>query len=78
MIQYITRFDGSCVVKSVDSKKAMIAEVLSFTEKKILTVSIAKSIKVSLAWNGRVYEGHMAGLDLISEGPEKITTTTGR
>lgn len=78
MIQYITRFDGSCIVKSEDSSKTMIAEVLTFTEKKQLTVSIAKSVKVSLTWNGRVYEGHMAGLSLVSDGPKKITSTTGR
>lgn len=78
MIQHITRFDDTCTVKATNSGQSMVAEVLTFSEKKFLTVSVAKSVKISLNWNGNIYEGHSAGLDFVSDGPKKVTSTSGR
>ena len=48
-----------------------------FNEKRNLTVVLNKSVKLNMSWNGRMYEGRMAGIDFITEGPSVTKTTTG-
>jgi hypothetical protein len=31
-----------------------------------------------MTWNGKMYEGRMAGIDFVSEGPTIIKTKIGR
>lgn len=67
---------NKCLVKQANSSKVVEAEVMGFTEYKNLTVVLNKSVKLLMSWNGRMYEGRMAGLDFTSDGPE-IKKTQG-
>ncbi len=49
----------------------MDADVLSYAEGKFLTVAIAE-MKVSMNFNGKLYEGRAAGMNFTSTGP-KVT-----
>jgi len=73
-----TRFDNTCSVKNVNSGKSVDAEVMNFTEGRNLTVVMNKSVKVMMAWNGRQYEGRMAGMDFTSNGPKGHKYSEGR
>lgn len=72
------RWDTICEVKNASSNKTVEAEIQDFTEKDRLNVVINKSVKLSMKWNGRVYEGRMAGIDFTSTGPRGQTYTEGR
>lgn len=63
-----------CTVKAVASGKTMDADVISFHDKRNLTVAVNNAVKVLLTWNGRKYEGRAAGLDFESDGPKTIST----
>ena len=65
----ITWHSDKCVVKQANSNKTVEAEVMIFNEGKNLTVVLNKSVKLLMTWNGRMYEGRMAGLDFTSSGP---------
>jgi hypothetical protein len=73
-----TRFDNTCSVKNVNSGKSVDAEVMNFNEGRNLTVVMNKSVKVMMAWNGRQYEGRMAGMDFTSTGPKGHKYSEGR
>jgi hypothetical protein len=49
---------------------------MDFNEGRNLTVVMNKSVKLMMAWNGRMYEGRMAGMDFLSEGPSVTKTKT--
>lgn len=72
------RWASTCEVKNANSNKTVIAEIQDFTEKDRLNVVLNKSVKLSMKWNGRVYEGRMAGIDFISTGPIGHAYTEGR
>lgn len=72
------RYDSHCDVKQEGSGKVVKAEVMSFTEGRSLSVVLNKSVKLVMTWNGRVYEGRMAGMDFISNGPKGQAYTEGR
>ena len=75
----ISRIDNTCVVQQVgNSSKNVTAEVHEFKEKERLIVVLNKSVKLPMKWNGRLYEGRMAGLDFVTEGPRVNKSTTGR
>ncbi len=59
-----------CDVKNVTSNKVVEAVVQDFKELDTLYVIINKSVKLAMKWNGRVYEGRMAGMDFVSNGPK--------
>jgi hypothetical protein len=61
--------NDKCLVKQANSSKVVEAEVMNFNEKKNLTVVLNKSVKLLMSWNGRFYEGRMAGLEFTSNGP---------
>lgn len=61
--------DDTCEVICEDNGKKVVAEVLSFKERKHLAVSIERRVKVELQWNGTLYEGKMASMSFVSNGP---------
>jgi hypothetical protein len=72
----ITRHSDKCTVTQVSSKRDVEAEVMQFNEGRNLTVVMNKSVKLLMNWNGRVYEGRMAGMDFESSGPTVSKTRT--
>lgn len=73
----ITRHESKCLVKQASSNKEVEAEVFDFKEKDRLTVVLNKSVKLPMMWNGRLYEGKMAGMDFTTPGPKVTKTQTG-
>ena len=67
-----------CIVKQEKTSKTVEAEVFDFNEGRSLTVVLNKSVKLPMIWNGKMYEGKMAGIDFISDGPTVSKTKTGR
>jgi hypothetical protein len=61
--------DDVCKVLCEDNDKTLTAEVLEFKEGKFLSVSIQRTLKINLNWNGRIYEGRSGKLSFVSEGP---------
>ena len=74
----IVRYGDKCIVKQDNSSKTVEAIVFEFTEQKHLTVVLNKSVKLPMTWNGKLYEGRMAGIDFTSTGPTIQRNTTGR
>lgn len=72
------RYDSTCEVTQENTGKRVQAEVQSFNEGRNLTVVLNKSVKLLMNWNGRTYEGRMAGIDFISNGPKGQKYTEGR
>jgi len=64
------RHSNSCNLRAVDSNKELTCEVYEFRPKDRLTVIVNKQVKVTMKWNGNIYEGKMAGLEFVSEGPQ--------
>jgi len=65
----ILRHSDTCSVKQASSGKVVEAAVHDFKDKDRLVVVLNQSVKLLMKWNGRVYEGKMAGLDFITNGP---------
>jgi hypothetical protein len=63
------RFEKTCEVVQEKNGKTVIAEVVSLKNKEKLIVNINHTINMTMVWNGRIYEGKMAGMDFISKGP---------
>lgn len=63
-------YNDTCEVTCVDNGRKVIADVLNFKQWQMLVVSLNKSIKLSLKWNGKVYEGNGTGLTFTSAGPK--------
>lgn len=75
----ISRVSSTCIIQQVGSSgKNVSAEVHEFKENERLTVVLNKSVKLAMKWNGKLYEGRMAGLDFVTTGPKINKTTTGR
>ena len=74
----ITRHSDKCVVKQAASGREVEGEIMSFNEGRNLTVVINKTVKILMNWNGRMYEGRVAGMDFLSDGPTLTKTQTGR
>lgn len=66
----IRRHSDVCEVKNVTSNKIVEAVVQDFKESDTLYVIINKSVKIPMKWNGKLYEGRMAGMDFTSTGPK--------
>ena len=73
-----TRYENTCEIKQANSGKTVIAEIMDFNEGRNLTVVLNKSVKLLMNWNGRLYEGRMAGIDFVSDGPRGQRYTEGR
>jgi len=74
----VIRHSDKCMIKQANTSKMVEAEVYEFKEKDKLTVVLNKSVKLPMIWNGKMYEGKMAGLDFVTAGPTVSKTTTGR
>jgi hypothetical protein len=74
----ISRHDDTCKVQQAGSSKTVDAEIHEFKEQDRLTVVLNKSVKLPMKWNGKLYEGRMAGLDFVTPGPKITKTSTGR
>ena len=74
----IRRHSEVCDVKNVTSNKVVEAVVQDFKELEALYVIINKSVKIPMTWNGRTYEGRMAGMDFVSNGPKISIIETGQ
>jgi hypothetical protein len=74
----VVRYGKTCTVKQANSSKTVEAAVHEFKEQQNLTVVLNKSVKLPMTWNGKMYEGRMAGIDFVSTGPSINKTTTGR
>lgn len=72
----VTRHSETCEVTQDSTGKSVTAIVMAFNEGRNLTVVMNKSVKLLMNWNGRVYEGRMAGMDFISDGPKLTKTQT--
>ena len=70
--------DDKCEVICEDNGRKIVAEVLSFTQRKNLTVSIDRSLKLTLMWNGKIYEGNQGPLSFVSNGPDIRTVKVRR
>jgi hypothetical protein len=73
-----TRYENTCSVKNVNSGKTLEAEVMSFNEGRNLVAVVNKAVKLLMTWNGRQYEGRMAGIDFVSAGPKGQPYSEGR
>jgi hypothetical protein len=49
-----------------------------FNEGRNLTAIVNKAVKLLMTWNGRQYEGRMAGIDFTSAGPKGQQYSEGR
>ncbi len=66
MKQYV---DETCIVLCVDNGKTVVAEMLYFKEHACISVSLNRSLRLDLAWNGQVYVANNTGLTFTSDGP---------
>jgi hypothetical protein len=73
----ITRHSDTCQIKMAKSSKITEAVVASFEDKVSLNVVVNKTVKISMKWNGKCYEGRSAGMDFESAGPAITKTQTG-
>jgi hypothetical protein len=73
----ITRHSDTCQIKQVSSGKIVEAVVQDFQENVVLHVIVSKAVKITMKWNGKVYEGRMASMDFVSNGPTVNKTQTG-
>ena len=74
----ILRHSDKCKINVAQSTKMTEAVVHDFVEKESLTVIVNKTIKISMLWNGKCYEGRSAGMDFESSGPTVTRTQGGR
>jgi hypothetical protein len=72
----IIRHSETCKVRQANTSKLVDAAVHEFKDRDRLTVVLNKSIKLPMIWNGKAYEGKMAGLDFVSDGPTVSKTQT--
>jgi len=73
----IKRYSDTCEIANVSSNMLVEAVVQDFKENESLHVILNKSVKLTLKWNGKIYEGRMAGIDFQSQGPRVSITHTG-
>ena len=75
MRQYI---DDTCEIICESNGRKIVADVLDFKDRQYLKVSVDKSVKVQLQWNGKFYEGGVAGLSFSTDGPTVNNYRQGR
>ena len=73
----IIRHAETCTIKMARTSKVSEAVVQEFEYQNRLDVVLNKSVKISLKWNGKCYEGRGAGMDFESDGPKITKTQTG-
>lgn len=73
----IKRYSDTCDITNVSSNMLVEAVVQDFKENESLHVILNKSVKLTLKWSGKIYEGRVAGMDFKSSGPKVSITHTG-
>jgi hypothetical protein len=73
----IIRHSETCQIKMAKSSKITEAVISDFEDKVMLNVVVNKTVKISMKWNGKCYEGRSAGMDFESAGPTVSRTQTG-
>ena len=73
----ILRHSNTCQIKMAKSSKLTEAVVADFEHEAKLNVVVNKAVKISMKWNGKIYEGRSAGMDFESAGPSISRTQTG-
>jgi hypothetical protein len=64
-----------CKLTCTSNGIIMDADVLSFKEEQFLSVAIAE-MKISMNFNGKLYEGRAAGMNFTTPGPKIIKQYT--
>ena len=66
------RYDDTAKVTCVDNNETVIAEVLEFKPEVLLSVSLQKTIKLTLKYNTRngEYQAELYGRTFVSKGPK--------
>lgn len=70
--------NDTCEIICEDNGRKMVADVLQFSKHKTLTVSVERSLKLTLGWNGKIYEGAMGKLSFVSNGPDSTFVRSRR
>lgn len=70
--------EHTCEIMCEDNGRRMVGEILSFREHDHVAVSVDRSIKLDMKWNGQVYEAKMAQLSFTTDGPLVRTIKQGR
>lgn len=75
-----TIYEETAIILCVDKNTEMQVDTLNFIPEQKLSVSVNKSVKLELWYNNKtkVYEGKMAGLTFVSNGPNSRTFKEGR
>lgn len=68
----------TCSVTCEDNDRVLVADILDFREGQRLSVSLEKSLKLELRWNGQIYEGRIGGRSFVSKGPKITEVQQGR
>lgn len=75
----MTRYvEHTCEIMCEDNGRRMVGEILSFREHDHVAVSVDRSIKLDMKWNGHVYQANMAKLSFVTEGPLVRNVKQGR
>lgn len=70
--------EDTCEVMCEDNGRRMVGEILSFRDRDHCAVSVDRTIKLDMKWNGHVYEAKMAQLSFTTDGPLIRTVKQGR
>lgn len=73
----IVRHSDTCLVKNAINSKIVEGVVMEFIDKKRIVLVLNKSVKLTMIWNGKQYEGRGAGMDFESDGPAVNKSKTG-
>ena len=74
------KYEDTCKLKNTNNGVVVTAEVMDFKPQRMLTVTLNRSVKVSLNYLERtnIYVGTMAGVEFTSDGPKEVATYKGR
>ena len=74
------KYEETAQVTCVDNNQTVKADILDFKPQVLLTVSLERSIKLTLKYNTKMdeYQGELYGRTFVSKGPKGRHYTTGR
>ena len=74
------KYEETCQIKCVDNGQVVNADILDFKPQVLLSVSLEKSIKLTLRHVAKndEYQGDMYGRTFVSKGPKSTYVRTGR
>ena len=71
-------YEQTCPIKCTNNGVSIEAEVLNFQDGKVLTVSLNRSARLTLNFNGQVYVGRSSNMEFTTDGPKSVTYRDGR